>query len=242
MNYNIYRPDKNWVAIEVAKIMVLSILIGLIFYNSLSGAFVVAPAWIYIWKRDVSVHVENCKNKLRDEFKECMLQVSGNLNAGYSLENSFVQVIKEKNISRSVYIMPELKRIAVGLSCNRRIEDMLMEFGERCRVEEIKEVANLIVMAKVHGGNIIHLIRQVAANLSERQTVELEINTLVAAKKLEGNIMVVMPFFIVVFMRITNPGYMTILYETILGRLIMTICLLFVLVAWIIINKIMKID
>ncbi len=242
MNYNMYKPDTSWVVIEIIKITALALGIGFVFYDTFLGAFVTAPAWMYIWRRDLWRHVKNCKKKLREEFKECMLQVSGNLNAGYSLENAFVQVVKEKSITESIYMIPELKRICIGLSCNRRIDDMLMEFGERSQVEEIKEVANLIVMAKAHGGNIIQLIRQTAANLSERQSVELEINTLVAAKKLEGNIMVVMPFFIVVFMRMINPAYMMILYKTVFGRLIMTICLLLVLIAWLVINKIMKIS
>lgn len=242
MNCNMYKPDINWVVIEVVKILILSVEIGLIFYDSLLGVLVTIPAWFYIWKRDIYVHEDNCKRKIRAEFKDCLLQVSGNLNAGYSLENAFVQITKDKNISESVYMLPELKRIAIGLSCNRRIEDMLMEFGEKTCIEEIREVANLIVMAKVHGGNIIHLIRQAAANLSERQSVELEISTMVAAKKLEGSIMVLMPFVIVIFMRLTNPSYMAILYESFLGHVLMTVCLILVLVSWIVINKIMKLS
>ncbi len=240
MNYNMYKPDMSWIIMEILKIGVLSVVVGITFYDSVFGMLVCAPIWLYLWKYDLVKYKNNCQKILREEFKDTILQVSGNLNAGYSLENAFLQVIGDKNSSDSKYMSVELKRLAVGLSCNRRIEDMLMELGERCQLEEIKEIAGLIVIAKAYGGNIIHLIRQAAANLAERQSVELEINTMIAAKKLEGNIMVFMPFFIIIFMRVTNPSYMTVLYVGVLGRILMTVCLVLVAVAWIIANKIME--
>lgn len=242
MKSNIHKPDKGWVVMELFKIEILSILISVLFYDSVLVSLFVLPAGILLWKQDIYLYIEGSKEKMRDEFKNVIIKVSGNLNAGYSLENAFIQASKDTEKETSGYMGVELKKLVAGLTYNKRIEDMLMEIGTRSEIDEIKEFAGLIVIAKSYGGNIINLIRQTAGNLSERQSVALEINTLTAAKRLEGNIMVMMPFVIIVFMRFTNEGYMDVLYETLLGRVIMTVCLVLVIFSWVIINKIMKIN
>lgn len=241
MKFNIYKPDKSWIVIEVLKIMLILVVIGLLFYNSMVGCLVAIPIGIIMWRQDISLYERNCKRRMRGEFKDVIIKVSGNLNAGYSLENAFVQATHDTEKEGSGYMLKQLKKIVAGLSYNRRIEDMLMDIGEESQVEEISEFARLIVIAKSYGGNIVHLIRQTAGNLAMRQSVELEIRTMVAAKKLEGNIMVLMPFIIIVFMRMTNGSYMDVLYNTLIGRLVMTICLVLVIASWIVINKIMRI-
>ena len=55
--------------------------------------------------------------------------------------------------------------------------------------------------------------------MQESELVELEIQTVLAAKKLEGRIMLFVPFGIVLFLRMTNASYMQVLYTTATGRL-----------------------
>lgn len=53
--------------------------------------------------------------------------------------------------------------------------------------------------------------------MQESELVELEIQTVLAAKKLEGRIMLFVPFGIVLFLRMTNASYMQVLYTTATG-------------------------
>ena len=52
----------------------------------------------------------------------------------------------------------------------------------------------MIEAAKRYGGNIPYLIRQMVRQMQESELVELEIQTVLAAKKLEGRIMLFVPF------------------------------------------------
>ena len=62
-----------------------------------------------------------------------------------------------------------------------------------------------------------------------------------AQKKLEGKIMLVAPFAIVAYMRLTNPGYLDLLYNTIFGHFVMGITLIIIVLLGIWMNRILKI-
>ena len=49
---------------------------------------------------------------------------------------------------------------------------------------------------------------------------------MIAAKQMEKKIMSVMPYFILLYVRIANPGYFDILYESFAGVLVAVISLL----------------
>ena len=61
-------------------------------------------------------------------------------------------------------------------------------------------------------------------------------------KKLEGKIITSLPFLILVLLRVTSPSYLAVLYETFMGKLMMTGSLLLIYVAYILIEKITTIE
>ena len=167
--------------------------------------------------------------------------VSGGLHAGYSLENAFLSA--RATADREYPLMSrELTLLANGLSCRKRLEELLLEFGRRSGVPEIMEFAGLVETAKVYGGNIPQLIRQMTDNFAQTEQLEAEIQTVIAAKRLEGRIMLVVPFAILLYFRILNPSYMQVLYHTIAGRCCMTICMLIIAACAGWIDKIVRIE
>ncbi|MBQ9609330.1 MAG: hypothetical protein IJV15_07810 [Lachnospiraceae bacterium] len=244
MNYRMYKPTKKWLMGELLKICALSCGIGYLFFDSLIWSGVLLPFGIFIWKKDTESYIEKCKKTLTKEFREMIVVLSGNLNAGYSLERAFAVTYGDlkKNGNDYQYILSELKIILNGIECNRRVEDLLSDFGKRSGVRDILDFARLIVSTKIYGGNIVSVIRQTAGNISEKHMVEEEINTIIASKKLEGRIMLLMPFLIIIYMKFTNAGYMNVMYRTMLGKIVMCISLIFILFSGALINKIVKIE
>ena len=136
----------------------------------------------------------------------------------------------------------ELQILTNGIACHKRIEQLLMALADRSGVDEIRELAAMIEAAKRYGGNIPYLIRRMVRQMQESELVELEIQTALAAKKLEGRIMLFVPFGIVLFLRMTNASYMQVLYTTATGRLWMGVSLAGIgLCAWWI-EKIIRIE
>lgn len=227
---------------SILKIALISLFFSLVFYDSLMGMIFFMPFVPFLLKYEKENFFHQIKKKIKEEFKDFLLLLSGNLGAGYSLEKSFCQSYEEyqKNYKEE-YLTKGLRDIVIGLGYNQRLEDMLLRFGNRTRVKEIEEFAELLVTAKIYGGNIIKLIKSTSDNYRENYVTELEIQTMIASKKLEARIMLMAPILIVLFMRVTNGTYMDVLYNTDFGTLVMTVCMYLLVATFFITNKIMEI-
>lgn len=242
--YKLYIPDRAWCVQELVKIGIIGFLILYLFYDSFVWIFLVVPIGIVIWRNDDKRFIEKRKDRVISEFKDMISFLSGNLNVGYSLENSFVRTVSElsKLYENECLIDTELKTILRGMRYGERLEEMLLTFGERSEIAEIKECAGLIAVTKLYGGGMIRVIHQVSRNLDEQHIAKNEIDTTIAAKRLEGRVMLCMPFAIIMYMKITNAGYMDVLYATGYGRIIMTIAVLLILVSYGLIARITRIE
>ena len=81
-----------------------------------------------------------------------------------------------------------------------------------------------------------------AEMIAEKIEIQREIQTMIQGKKLEKNIMSLVPLGMIIYMRISNPGFMDILYCSIAGRILMTVCLILYGIALWIAEKITKIS
>lgn len=240
MDYRVYRADiRFWMIV-----ILLSCAVGVvqdIYFLCVVGMSVVPICIPVVQKRLRQGCLQKQTRQLKTEFREVMTLVSGSISAGYSLENAFVQTYRT-SAGEFPLMEAELQILTNGIACHKRIEQLLMALADRSGVDEIRELAAMIEAAKRYGGNIPYLIRRMVRQMQESELVELEIQTVLAAKKLEGRIMLFVPFGIVLFLRMTNASYMQVLYTTATGRLWMGVSLAGIgLCAWWI-EKIIRIE
>ncbi len=174
------------------------------------------------------------KGKLRKEFKDAILAVSADLRAGYAVENAFRETLAEMGMlhGRDSPICRELGRIVRGMENNLSVEYLMGQFAVRSDIEEIREFADVFAIAKRTGGNLTEIIAETAGTISERIEVEKEIQTMLSAKRLELNIMSAVPFAIIAYVEAASGGYFDILYDSITGRVVMTICFVIYMAAY----------
>lgn len=245
MDYRVYKPKLKELFLEVIKIIIIGVIVGYLCFESVTiTILLIIPISFIVLKQDTEKLKIRRQERLSHEFKDMIVGVSTGLNAGYSLENSLSLAQKEvrKLHGKNSDMEREIGIILHGISCGNCIEDMIYDLGLRSGIEEIFEFAELIIVAKRHGGNINKIIRRLEKNMVNNNSVKLEISTMIAAKRLEGQIMQVIPFVIIGYIRMTNPGYMDVLYKNILGVIFMAICLVVIVVANMTTNKIVNID
>ncbi len=244
MKSSVYKPEAWWVLTELTKCVLVIVVVGYVFFQSLAGIFLCIPIGYFLWKRDGKMYERKQKKLFREEFKDAMSIISANLNAGYSLKNAIVyaeHTIEKNMVNNKSIFLAELRIVTGGLRCNRSPEDMLLSMGTRCEIDEVTDLADLIIMSGAYGGNLIELIRKCTKSITEKVIVENEINTIIAAKKLEGNILVVTPVIVVFYMNIINRSYMD-FYDSPIGKIIMAagLCVIVAVGLWI--NKIMDVE
>ena len=211
---------------------------------SLCGLLVVAvfayffyrSVWAMIFLLPISFEImfyldnticEKNKQILKKQFREMILSMATNLKVGYSPENAFLEAYADliqlygKN-SRIIY---ELDTIKKGLSVNLTLEKLLRDFEKRSHIEEISEFVDVFCLAKKTGGNLVEIIDSSSNMISQKISVDEEVEVITRAGKMERQIMMIIPFLIILYIEFTNQNFFTPLYHNLAGVLVMSVCL-----------------
>ncbi|MBQ9766301.1 MAG: type II secretion system F family protein [Lachnospiraceae bacterium] len=196
----------------------------------------------FLFLIQVKEHKRKQKQKLNEQFKDAILSLAALLRAGYSVENSFEEMRREmiELHGEKSMIVVELKRIIRKLKLNVMVEELLEDFGKRSGIDDIKNFASVFKTAKRSGGDMLKIITKTARMIVDKCDIEREVSTVIAAKRFEERLMLIMPAAIVLYLNISNPGFLDVMYETIQGRLIMIACLIVYAGAFVVGEKIVE--
>lgn len=212
------------------------------FYRSIWALPALVPIGVFCFFSIREKKKKRAKEELTEQFRECILAVATSLQAGYSAENAFVECRKDMKLmyGEEAVICGELDLIRRGLNINISLEELLQDFAKRSGCEEINQFAQIFVLAKRSGGNMAAIIRSSAMLIGKRIELRQEIRTLLSGKRLELNIMKMMPFGILLYISLSNPGYFDSLYHNVFGVAVMTGCLGVYLAAYLIGESVMS--
>ncbi len=231
----------KYALVDIATMAVL----GYLFYRSILAMVILVligtPLLLYGQRKQYS---KRQKMIMEEQFKDAILALAASLRAGYSVENSFVEVQRElvTLYGEKSIMAVEVKGIIKKLKLQAEVSQLLEELGQKCDVEDIKNFANVFKIAKRSGGDMVAIISRTAKTIGDKFDMQREIATMLAAKRLEQRLMLVMPMAILVYISIFNPGFLDILYEGMVGRLVMSACLVVYIAAFLIGEKIVDID
>lgn len=177
-------------------------------------------------------------------FKDAILSVAASQRAGYSVENAFLEARHDMETlyGRDSDIYRELCVIGKGLTNAMTLEDMLQAFAARSGHPDILEFADIFRVAKRSGGNMTQVIADTAKIIGDKTEAERTIGVMLAAKRLESQLMEAVPLFIILYVGMANDGFFEPLYHNIVGIVIMSCALAVYLAAYIMIEKLITIE
>ena len=231
------------IALLIRCILIIS-AIGRLFYGSFAVSVLLLPisaVWFVLLKEKKQKR-EN--HELGIQFKDAMMAVSTAQKAGYSIENSFREAGRDMRLlyGKGAPICRELSRIDKGIENNISVEKMIKELGVRSENKDIEEFAGVFAVAKRSGGNMTEIIERCVDIIGKKMEVENEIDVLISAKRMEAQIMQLVPFGIMGYVGLTNPGFFDVLYGNLIGIIVMTICLAIYIAAYLLCEKITDIN
>lgn len=165
--------------------------------------------------------------RLNQEFKEGILILAANLSAGYSIENALLNSSQELDMlyGKEGMINREFSAMSRQIQMNRTVEQVFFEFAGRSGLEDVRNFAQVFKAAKRSGGDLVSIINHTAQVIRDKNQVREEIANMTAAKKLEQKVMNLIPFFLIFYIDRASPGFFGMMYESGMGRILMTICL-----------------
>lgn len=205
----------------------ITLFFAYFFYRSVWATPFMLPFGIWVIKMRQRKAKEKNKRSYLEQFKECILSVEASLRAGYAVENAFMESIRDMQMMFGEHsrIVRELVFIQKGLRNNETLESLLTAVAEKSGISEICEFAEVFAIAKRNSGKVSDVIDLYSVIIFQKMENQQEIQTVLAAKRLEQRVMNVMPFGMVLYLDITNPGYFELLFHNLKGVVIMSACL-----------------
>ena len=244
MDYAHYTFSRQEIVMYLMIGAAFNAMISWLFYDSIIAWFLMLPLFVLSLKEKGIQLCQKRKRKLELEFRDVILSVASNLQAGYSVENAFREAYKDIVLlygTESV-MAGEMRLIFRKLSNNEQLESALLNLAKRSDVQDIRDFADIFSIAKRGGGDLRMIIANTAAIIGDKQEVRREIETVVSEKKLEQQIMKYIPFFIIFYISLTTKGYFESLYHNLLGWIVMTVALLIYMAACKLSDRILQID
>lgn len=218
----------------IGKIVVVTSLIAWLFYDSAWGlCWGVVVAWIFLRE-----HSKQQKKKelfqLEKEFQTGLVFAAGALEAGYSVENAWVE--SEKDLialyGDSGSYVKLLSQINQRVRMNQALDSLIWELGQNSPSTYIQDFSEVFYFARKSGGNMALIMRKTANRIHQHFQVQEEIQLVLSGKQLELLILYGMPFGILAYLRVGSAGFLDPVYHNGLGILLMTGCVIAYGFAW----------
>lgn len=157
-------------------------------------------------------------------FRDMLLYLQNGLAAGRSPESSMEETTHglEHLYGLKSRIVSECRLMLSQMSNGYSMEKAFEEFGERSKVDEIRQFAEVFLVAKRTGGEIGRVIRQTCGVMQDKLELKRELRTAVAAKEMEFRIMCFIPHGILLYLRLCAPSMSAPLYGTAFGTAFMS--------------------
>ena len=215
-NYAEYHFSKT----EILKYLIQSILLcgamDYLFYQNWWLMLLTVPVTVLFMRLKKKGLIRERKRKLNYQFKDALNALSVAVQAGYSVENAVAACSRdlERLYPKETDIVKEFHYIETQLRVSVPVEELLLSLGDRSGIEDVENFAAVFYTAKRTGGDMNRIIQT-------------------SARKAEQMIMSLMPAGIILYLKLTSPGFLSVLYGNLFGMCAMTLCLgIYVLSYW----------
>lgn len=205
----------------------ITVAIMLLFYRSIWAVVFFPLVYFFQMREEKRKKEEMRRSKLQEEFLHGIGVLNSALQAGLSMENAWREVEDE---TRQMYGASSEWYLAIRemnqkVAHNTPIEKLFLEFAYKTKLEDMIQFAELLEFGKRSGSNWRKIIESTVNQMTERQAARQEIEVMVAEKKMEQQIMNVLPLGLLGFLQISAKDYMSVLYHNWLGVIVMTVFL-----------------
>lgn len=244
MDYSTYQLSAREKGLAILKAIGITAAIVWLCYRSLWAA--VTFPFILLWQIKMAKKqgLEKQMAQLEAEFVNGISVLNGSLQAGLSMENAWKEVEKETKFlyGEDAFLYLELKEINQMVAHNVPIEKLFLEFAYKCRLENVIQFAEILDYGKRSGSNWKRIIDSTVTRIAERYEAKAQIDVMVAEKKLEQQVMNLMPLGILAFLQLCAWDYMSVLYHNWFGVISMSVFLIVYVLSIELSHRIMRVE
>ena len=173
---------------------------------------------------------------IEDALPDLLITIAASLKAGHSFRQGIQTVVDEGDGPAA----KEFKRVLTETRLGRPMDDALNEMAERVGSPNLEFVMTAVTIQRQVGGSLAGLFDMVAEAVRNRQQFARKIRSLTAMGRMSAYVLIGLPFFIAAMLTLMNPEYMSPLYDTSAGHMLIVLGLVMMGVGSLILRKIVS--
>jgi tight adherence protein B len=176
--------------------------------------------------------------KFTDQMVDALTLMANSLQNSGSIAQALQRAVD--NIGQP--LSQELQLVLSHIQLGRSAEEAFNELGARIPMPDVQMFVISINLNKETGGDLSSIFKTMVETIRERQKIERKIEALTAQGLMQGVIVTLVPFMILVVLLLVDPAYVKPLFSTTFGLILLLIMLSLQVIGGLVIRKIVKIN
>ncbi|NMD70123.1 secretion system protein [Bacillus sp. DNRA2] len=188
---------------------------------------------IYL-KRKIKTRLARCTTQL----PQALGTMATSMKSGYSFLQAMQVIAQEVPDPIGTEFKKTLREINLGVP----LEEAFANLINRLPTDDIKIVANAIIIQRSTGGNLTQILDTIQETITDRVRIKEELRALTAQGKMSAWIISLLPVIIGVVLNLMNPEYFNPMISHPLGWTLLGAGLISGIIGWFVIQKIVNIE
>lgn len=230
----------GWVWLAVGKGLAIGSLIAWLFFKSLWGLLCVPVCVGLFWKQTKKKDEQRKQEKEQEYFVEYLGFLKEALLVGYSLEQAVGEGKKGMltTVKEDEPFLRKVTRLERKMQLGTPVETAFSEWANEALCEDVGDFAEVLFIAKRTGGAVQQVIENTEHVIRDKQETLRYIRSVLHSREYEAKVMKVMPFAMLIYLRLFMPDFLTPLYHNAVGVGVMTTVLVVYFVLCLVVDKV----
>lgn len=164
--------------------------------------------------------------------------IAAGLAAGLSFQRAIGYSVEEL----SEPIRSGFLRLGYRMRLGHSVEDALHWFLRQYPEDGMRLAVEGIILQRRLGGDLVALLEESAALVRDRMELEREVQAVTAQGRLSGWVIAALVPVSATLLLTTNPEYVDILFETVIGQVLLVVALALQLIGWGVISRLIRVE
>lgn len=225
------------------KIYIMFFIISFIFYKKILLAFIFAFLSLMLFNELLYEKNKKIEEKIIEKFNEFINIFDSYISSGDEPNFAFCQAYDEyKDLCNNKILLDGLSKTCNYISVYNDFLKAMEYFKNQMNIKIIDKFYDSINVAYSSLGDINHILKSTIEVISDKIVLSKEIENIYHEKRYELKIMLFMPVLIFEILSLTAKEFINPMYNNITGYIIITVCIVMLICAYLIGEYIMRID
>jgi len=176
-------------------------------------------------------------NKFLQLLPDALDLMSRGLSAGHAFTEALHMVAEEMPEPISMEFRKTYEEQNLGLSLKLALENLV----QRVPLLDLRMCVTAVMIQRETGGNLSELLEKVAYTIRERFRIMEDLKTMTLSSRWSAWLLCALPIFLAVYVTMTNPGYMDVMWKDPRGHKLIAIAAIMQVLGMLMVQRIMKI-